>query len=287
MNWLRDLAVLGKLRIQFFAIGAALVSLSLALEGMPSLSLSLRLTAGLLLVCGGAAALNQALEADTDALMERTRVRPIPAGRMAAQTVFWASLAVAAAGCLWLAWQVDPLTGALAALMVILYDFVYTPLKRRTSLNTLVGAVPGAFPVLLGWSAAGQGLNPTAWVLFGILFVWQFPHFMAVAWLLREDYRRAGLRMISVGDIGARLTGRQAANYALLLVPVSLLPSLTAGAGSLYIIGALSLSLAFLATSLYFWQGSSFSQARLLMRASLLYLPSLLALMVVDLLQAT
>lgn len=282
----KDLIELCKLRIQIVALSAAWMCYWLATAGNPGFWNSLQLLGAMFLVCSGAAAWNQALEMRTDALMERTRNRPLPAGRLQQHHVFLGAGFAVFAGCLWLAVGLSTLAGILAFAMVILYDFVYTPLKRLTSLNTVVGAFPGAMPILIGWAAADQGLNFTAWVLFGILFLWQFPHFMAVAWLCREDYERAGLRMISVNDIRGYMSGRQAVSFSLVLVPVSLLPSLNGGAGPVYFYGALLLSLVFLALALWFFMGGSQPRARWLMRGSLVYLPLLLVLLVVDTVQA-
>jgi len=275
-----DLAELSKLRIQVFALGAAMVAFLLAPGSSLSLSSLLPLLTGLFLVCSGAAILNQVAEVRTDALMKRTRNRPLPAQRMARGTALGIGLAGSLTGIAVLAFWVNPLTGLLALLMVVLYDLVYTPLKRVTSFNTVLGAVPGAMPVLLGWAAATGSLAVTAWILFGIVFLWQFPHFLAIAWLHREDYQRAGLKMLPVVDLG--MTGRQAAIYALVLVPVSLLPATTGGAGPLYFFGALTLSVGFLAFALRFCLTGDHPGARSLLRASLAYLPMILVLLLVD-----
>lgn len=277
-----DLAELAKARIQVMAVGAALAAAWLAGGNQLPVGMALNLVIGMVLTCTGAAALNQVIEAPIDALMARTRNRPIPAGRMSRETALVFALGTAVAGTTWLTWTLNPLTGVLALAMLVLYDFVYTPLKRHTSLNTVIGAIPGAMPVLVGWAAAGQGLGPIAWILFGILFLWQFPHFMAVAWIHREDYARAGLAMLPVVPMGDSMSRRQAVLYALALVPVSLLPAFSAGAGSVYFFGALLLSLSFLAFALRFWLGGSLVRARSLMRASLVYLPLLLVLLLVE-----
>ncbi len=282
------LAELTKLRIQGVAIPAALAAQWLAQGERLLPGPALALSAGLFLTCSGAACLNQVLEADTDALMERTRSRPIPSGRVRRESALVFGLLACALGVSWFSWMVGPLAAWLALAMVVLYDFVYTPLKRITPLNTAVGAVPGALPVLIGWAAAGKGLDPVAWTLFGILFLWQFPHFMAIAWLHREDYERAGLRMVTARGIARRVSGQRALSYALALVPVSLLPTLNGGAGRLYFYGALVLSLLFLLFALRFSlavqtpEGTPAPRARGLLHASLLYLPLLFALLIAD-----
>ncbi|MFQ5748896.1 MAG: heme o synthase [Planctomycetota bacterium] len=275
-----DLAELSKLRIQVFALGAAMVAFLLAPGSSLDLSILLPLLTGLFLVCSGAAILNQVAEVRTDALMKRTCNRPLPAQRMGRGTALGIGLASSATGIAALAFWVNPLTAALALLMVVLYDLVYTPLKRLTSFNTVLGAVPGAMPVLLGWAAATGSLAATSWILFGIVFLWQFPHFLAIAWLHREDYPRAGLKMLPVVDLG--MTGRQAAVYALALVPVSLLPATAGGAGPLYFFGALALSVGFLAFALRFCLTGDHPGAQSLLRASLAYLPLILVLLLVD-----
>jgi protoheme IX farnesyltransferase len=182
----------------------------------------------------------------------------------------------------YLAVTVNPATALLAAATLVSYVFVYTPLKRRTTLSTVVGAVPGALPVLGGWAAAGAPLSRDAWVLFWILFLWQLPHFLALAWLYREDYRRAGLRMLSVDDTDGRKTFRQAVLYALALLPVSLAPTIAGVAGAPYFVGALLLSLWLVWASLRALYRASDRNATRLFSASVTYLPVLLVLMVVD-----
>ncbi|HEX9793513.1 MAG TPA: heme o synthase [Planctomycetota bacterium] len=280
---LRDWIELTKARILGFALLAAVVAMAFAHAQAGTALEPLRvavLIVGLALTAAGAAALNQVIEAPIDALMERTRRRPIPAGRLSRDAALAFALLAGAGGVAWLTWLVNPLTGGLALTMLAVYDFVYTPLKRVTPLNTVIGAFPGAMPVLIGWAAAGHGLSQVAGILFAILFLWQFPHFMAIAWIHRDDYRRAGLKMVSVAD--ERFTGRQALQYALALVPVSLLPSFAGAAGRLYFFGALALSLIFLAFALRFCLGGSTPRARWLLRVSIAYLPLLFALLAVD-----
>ena len=197
---------------------------------------------GTALVAAGTNALNQVAERDTDALMHRTGRRPLPTGRVSLGAAAGFAWTAGVLGVAYLAMFVNVLTAAIAAATLLSYVFLYTPLKRKTSLNTLVGCVPGALPILGGWAAAGGSLGVGAWVLFGILFLWQLPHFLALAWLYREDYGRAGLRMLSVGDRTGVTTFRHAAVYALALLPVSLLPAVVGIAGAWYFAGAAILS---------------------------------------------
>ena len=255
-----------------FLLGGATFDLSLFLHAM----------AGVALVAAGTSAMNQVLERDVDALMVRTRSRPLPAGRVNTLPAAVFSGCLAAAGIIWLAIAVNLITAMLAAATFISYDFVYTPLKRVSSLSTVVGAVPGALPILGGWTAATGQFDPGGWALFGILFVWQLPHFLALAWLLRDDYGSAGLRMLSVGDEEGLQTRRQTVLYTLTLIPVSLMPSVLGLTGPLYFAAALLLGAAFLWTALQFGRKASAATARRLFRASILYLPLLMAILVVD-----
>ncbi|HYT94579.1 MAG TPA: heme o synthase [Gemmataceae bacterium] len=235
------------------------------------------------LVAAGASALNQLLERHSDALMRRTENRPLPAGRLQPLEVLLFGLALGAGGLLYLALAVrQPLTVLIAGITFVLYAFLYTPLKRCTTLNTLVGAVPGALPPVIGWSAVQGTLAPEAGILFAVLFLWQVPHFLAIAWIYREDYRRAGLRMLPVVDGDGRLTGRQMVVYCLALVLVSLMPVALHRAGMLYAAGALLLGLGFLGSTLGFVREVSNARARRVLRASLLYLPLLLVLLLLQ-----
>ncbi|MDH3496853.1 MAG: heme o synthase [Gemmatimonadota bacterium] len=237
---------------------------------------------GTALVAGGTSALNQVAESDVDALMRRTAGRPIPAGRMrrVPGAVFAALLG--SLGTVYLGIFVNVLTAGLAALTLLSYIFLYTPLKRRTSLATLIGAVPGALPILGGWAAAGGALGPPAWSLFWILFLWQLPHFLALAWLYRDDYHRAGLRMLSVGDRDGRRTFGQALLYATALLPASLLPAVLGMAGPLYVLGAGLLGLWYAGVGLAAARARSTAAARRLFLVSITYLPAVLGLLALD-----
>ena len=237
---------------------------------------------GTALVAAGAGALNHVRERDVDARMDRTRDRPLPSGRLTLRAAAIFATTTACAGVGYLAWQVNVLTAVLAALTVASYIFLYTPLKRRTSLNTLVGAVPGALPILGGWTAAGAPIDAIAMSLFWILFLWQLPHFLALAWLYREDYRRGGFAMLSVNDESGYATGRMALLYATTLLPVSLLPTLLGLTGTVYFWGALALGLLYAGVSASLMRSATPRLARRLFVASITYLPLLLTLMVLN-----
>lgn len=237
---------------------------------------------GTALVAGGTNALNQVAERDVDALMVRTARRPLPSARLQVHEAAVFAWLIGASGVAYLAIFVNALTAVLAALTLASYVFVYTPLKRRTSLSTLIGAVPGALPIVGGWTAAGGTLDARACILFAILFLWQLPHFLALSWIYRDDYARAGLQMLSVGDADGRTTFRQAALHAAALVPVSLAPAVVGMGGPLYFVGAALLSAGYLWASVNAARHPSRDGARRLFSASLIYLPSVLALMIAD-----
>jgi protoheme IX farnesyltransferase len=276
-----DLLVLAKPRITLMVMLTAGIGLILASAGAPPLGLAIAALAGTGLVAAGGSALNHHLERDTDRLMERTANRPLPAGRMHPDVALGFGTTLAAAGLLVLLLGTNELCALLGAAAFAGYVFVYTPLKRVTSLATVVGAVPGAIPPMMGWAAASGHLDAGAWVLFAILFLWQLPHFLAIAWLCRDDYDRAGFPVFTVGDSGGR-TARQMVLWAAALVPVSLLPSLLGLAGGTYLIGALTLGLALLATCVAFLRHHSSRAARRLLLASVVYLPAVLAILVAD-----
>lgn len=237
---------------------------------------------GTALVAAGTNAWNQIRERDVDARMARTRRRPLPSGRLALQAAVWFASAITAAGVGYLAATVNLVTAMLAALTFATYVMLYTPLKRTSTLNTLVGAVPGALPIVGGWTAAGGSIGPAVAALFWILFLWQLPHFLALAWLYREDYRAGGLRMLSVDDERGSDTGRMAMLYAIALLPISLMPTLLGVTGSLYFFGALTLGVLYVAAGAWLIAGATPTRAWRLFFVSILYLPALLTLMVLD-----
>ncbi|MFY9823132.1 MAG: heme o synthase [Thermoanaerobaculia bacterium] len=237
---------------------------------------------GTWLVSAGASVLNQVLERETDALMRRTAARPLPAGRMDPDSALFFGVVLAVLGLADLALAVNLLTALLGAVALAGYVFVYTPLKRVSSLATVIGAVPGAIPPMMGWCAVRNELDPAAWVLFGILFFWQLPHFLAIAWLCREDYARGGFPMLTVTDPEGVKAGRQAVLYGAALVPVSLLPSLLGLMGTVYFLGAFAFGITYLGFAFAFAQARTNPVARRLMFASLLYFPALLLIMLLD-----
>jgi len=237
---------------------------------------------GTALTAAGASALNMVLERELDAKMRRTRNRPLPAGRLQFGEALIFGIVLAASGVLYLTLATNRLAGLLAALTLSAYLFAYTPLKRHTSLCTVIGAVPGALPVAGGWAAARGTLEVDAWLLFAIVFFWQLPHFLALAWMYREDYTRGGFPMLPTLDPDGESTVRQIVLNTLALLPVSLAPTMIGLAGSFYFFGALVLGLAFLGLSLYFTAVRTNLAARRFYLASVIYLPALLTLLLAD-----
>jgi protoheme IX farnesyltransferase len=234
------------------------------------------------LVAGGASALNQLLERTRDGMMRRTKGRPLPSGRLTATEAAIFGTVISVAGLLALGLFVNLTAAAVALVTLVLYVFVYTPLKPLSTLNTAVGAVPGALPPVIGWAAATGRLGAEAWALFLIVFLWQFPHFLAIAWIYREDYAQGGHKMLPSIDPSGIMTGRQATSYALALVPAALMPWAVGLAGPYYFTGALLLGLFYLRASARFWSDANDSTARRLLRASFLYLPAILALLILN-----
>jgi heme o synthase len=276
-----DFVELTKPRITILVLVTTLVGYYLGVEKLLSLLLVHTLV-GTGLVAGGASAFNMYLERSLDAMMQRTRRRPLPAGRLQPGEALIFAVLISTAGMVYLYLLVNPLTSLLSAITFISYIFLYTPLKTRTWLCTLIGAVPGALPAAMGWAAATGRLSAGAWILFGIVFLWQLPHFYAIGWMYREDYAVAGFPMLPVLDATGGRTSRQASLYILGLLGLSVLPSVTGMAGLVYLAGALVLGLAFL------WFGVRFAQlrdrlsARTLFFASIAYLPAVFLLMMVD-----
>ena len=237
---------------------------------------------GTTLIAAGTSALNHYFERDTDALMRRTASRPLPSGQLSPREAFWFASSLIGIGTLYLALATNALATLLGVATCALYLCAYTPLKRRTTLATLVGAFPGAVPPLIGWAAARGSLSLEAWFLYAILFLWQFPHFDAIAWVYREDYRRAGIRMLPVVDPEGVRTFREILMSAALLVPVSLLPALTGLAGARYFFGALVLGIMLVEVCLWAAASKSNIRAKWLMHATVLHLPVLLGLLIYD-----
>jgi len=234
------------------------------------------------LIASGTAALNQWYEREADAKMNRTKARPIPSGRITARSAFLFAVALSIVGFIELWLGANRLTALLGLFTLVSYLFVYTPLKRKSPHSTTIGAIPGAMPPLIGYAAAAGALNGPAWILYAILFLWQFPHFYAIAWMYREDYERAGIRMLPVVEPDGESTARRIWMFSLLLIPISLLPRYMDMAGNVYLFGALALGLYFL----YAGARAAFDRTRLRARkvllASVVYLPVLYGLLVFD-----
>lgn len=277
-GWQRaaDYVELTKPKIVLMELVTVAVAAVVASHGEPDKWLLLHAVIGTVLVAAGASAWNQWIERRTDALMDRTADRPLPAARLTGREVMVLGTLASVCGTAYLALCVNGLTAALGALTWLLYVAIYTPLKSRSPSNTAVGAVAGAMPVLMGWTAVGGQLNLSAATLFLIVFLWQFPHFMAIAWIYRLQYAAAGLKMLPVVDPSGLRAGGQAVVAALALVPVSLLPAVISFAGPTYFVWALVLSVGQLFCALAFLLRMNDHTARILLRASLVYLPSLL-----------
>ncbi len=282
---LADFVELMKLRLAMLVLITTAVGFCLGFSGPIDFSffaLLGRVILGTGLVAGGAMVLNQYIERHTDALMHRTMTRPLPEGRISSTDALIFGILLSALGAVYLFAFVNLLAGALALLTLTSYLFAYTPLKTRTPLCTLVGAIPGAIPPMIGYAAATGVMNAHAWVLFAILFIWQMPHFLAIAWLYREDYARGKQMMLPVVDPSGANTARQIITFTLTLLPVTLAPTVVGMAGMIYFAGAMVLGLVFLAfaAALALWKTQA--AARQMFIVSVLYLPLLLGLMVFD-----
>jgi len=281
-GWISIYCELFKARLTFLVLLTTLVGFYLGFRGPVDYLLMFHTLLGTALVASGASALNQLWEREHDAKMRRTQSRPLPSGRLQPQTVLVIGSMLSILGCVYLTLAVKPLTAIIGAITLISYVFIYTPLKRITWLNTAVGAIPGALPPLMGWTAARGELSGEGWALFAILAFWQLPHFLAIAWIYRDEYARAGFKMLPVVDPQGHRTGRQAVSHTLGLLPVSLCPFLFKLTGPVYLVGALVLGLAFLWFAIQFSRDLTVTRARQLFYASILYLPLLLAVMVLD-----
>jgi protoheme IX farnesyltransferase len=281
-GWMAVYADLTKARLTFLVVLTTLVGFYLGSPSPVNYLLMLHAVLGTALVASGAAALNQLLEREHDAKMRRTKNRPLPSGRLQPATVMVFGGVCACAGLLYLALAVNLTTSVIGAISLVSYLFIYTPLKRMTWLNTAVGAVPGALPPLMGWTAARGELSREGWALFAILAFWQLPHFLAIAWMYREEYEKAGFKMLPGVDPLGHRTGRQAVSHTLGLLPVSLCPFLFHVTGAIYLVGALVLGLVFLWFAIQFARHMTIPRARQLFFVSILYLPLLLVMMVLD-----
>jgi protoheme IX farnesyltransferase len=279
---LSDYLALTKPRLNFLVVATSAAGYYLGSKGSIDAASMVEAVAGTALVAGGAAVLNQVYERDTDALMRRTRQRPLPDGRVPAADAAMFGVALSVAGLAVLATRANLLAAGLALATLFVYLAVYTPLKGRTSLATLVGAVPGALPALIGWTASHGSVAVGGAALFAIVFLWQIPHFMAISWLYRDDYRKAGFPMLAVIDPGGHRAGRQAVLYAAALLPCSLVPALVGVAGAIYFAIAAILGIALLVLAARFAAARTDATARLLFFASITYLPLLWIAMIAN-----
>ena len=273
---------LTKPRITFLIVLTSAAGFCLGSRGAINYLLFANAMISIGLLSSGIATLNQFIERDLDGLMRRTASRPLPTGRLAPLEAMWLGVLLTAGAETYLALFVNGLSAVLGLTVIAGYLFLYTPLKTRSTLSTAVGAFPGAMPPLIGWTAARGEIDVAAWVLFAILFLWQFPHFLAIAWMYREDYGRAGIRMLPVVEPEGRVTGQQIIAYSLMLVPVSLLPTVLGISGKFYFVTALALGLLFLASGIRVALSKSNQHARQLLLASVFYLPLLFGVMVLN-----
>jgi len=273
---------LTKPRITFLIVLTSAAGFCLGSPGAVDYALLTHAMIGIALLSSGIATINQFMERDLDALMRRTEKRPLPTGRLLPFEALWFGLALTLTAEVYLASFVNLLTAALGLTIIAGYLLLYTPLKTRTTLSTVVGAFPGAMPPLIGWAAARGQVGIAAWVLFAILFLWQFPHFLAIAWMYREDYGRAGILMLPVVEPEGRVTGQQIVAFTIMLIPVSLLPAVMGISGRVYLVAAIVLGLLFLVSSVRAALSKSNQHARQLLLASVLYLPLLFGVMVLN-----
>jgi heme o synthase len=281
-SWTAVFADLVKARLTTLVLLTTLVGFYLGWSGAMNYALMFNTLTATALVAAGASALNQLLEREYDAKMRRTLSRPLPSGRLQPTTVAIFGGITSVAGLVYLALAVNLLTSVLGAVTLVSYLFIYTPLKRVTWLNTLVGAVPGALPPLMGWTAARGELSGEGWTLFAILFFWQLPHFFAIAWMYRDEYAKAGFKMLSNVDANGKRTAEQSVSNTLALLAVSSCPFVFKMAGTTYLVGAIILGAGFLWCAIQFSRQLTLTRAKQLFFASIIYLPLLLALMVWD-----
>lgn len=277
-----DYVALTKPRLNLLVVLTSAAGYYLGEPASPDLVRMAQAVIGTALVAGGSAVLNQVYERDTDARMRRTRLRPLPDHRVGAGDATVFGLVLSLAGLLLLAIATNWIAGLLAFGTLAIYLLLYTPMKRTSSLSTLVGAVPGALPAVIGWAAARGDVSLGGWTLFAIVFLWQIPHFMAIAWMYRDDYRAAGFPMLAVIDPDGFRTGQQALLYSIALLPVSIGPTVVGVAGWVYFWLALALGTALIALSAYFVIARTERSARALFFGSIIYLPLIWAAMVLD-----
>ena len=279
------LAAFGELtkpRIAAMLVITAAAGFYLGTEGSFNFVLFFNAMIGIGLLAFGVATLNQYIERRTDVLMDRTAKRPLPTNRVSPNEALIFGIIQCVASEAYLYFLVNPLTAAMGITVIVGYVLVYTPLKTRTSASTAIGAFPGAMPPLMGWTAAADHVSLGAWAMFAMLFLWQFPHFLAIAWMYREQYAKAGIKMLPVVEPSGRLTARQIVLFTVMLVPVSLAPFFLDLAGPIFLVGATALGLWFLVESILMARAKTTERARRLLMVSVLYLPLLLALAVID-----
>ena len=281
-SWFAVYSDLVKARLTFLVLLTTLVGFYLGWRGPVDYLLMMHAVFGTALVASGAAALNQLLERDYDARMRRTRNRPLPSGRLQPATVMVFGGVCSVAGIAYLALLVNPLTSVIGSVSLLSYVFIYTPLKRMTWLNTVIGAIAGGLPPLMGWTAARGEMSGGGWALFAILAFWQLPHFMAIAWMYRDEYAKAGFVMLPVVDPTGERTAHQAVSYTLGLLPVSLCPVLFHLTGNIYLFGSFALGLVFVWFAIQFARELTVGRARQLFYWSIIYLPLMLIFMVLD-----
>lgn len=281
-SWLSIWSELIKARLTFLVLLTTLVGFYMGSGASLDWVLMAHTLVATALVASGASALNQYLERDYDARMRRTENRPLPSGAMQPLTALSFGVVTSCVGLGYLSLAVNLLTALLGAVCLVLYVFLYTPLKRVTTLNTVIGAIPGALPPLMGWTAATGRIDVAGWALFAVLFFWQLPHFLSIAWIYRDDYAKAGYKMLPLYDPTGQRTASQAVSHTLGLLPISLFPSLFGLTGWIYFSGALILGVLFFALAVVFARSLSLQAARRLFLVSILYLPLLLGLMVFD-----
>ena len=277
-----DFVELGKPRVVLMVLVTAFVGFYVGSEPVPDYFRLLQMLFGTALAAGGTLALNQFLERDTDAIMERTRHRPLPDGRVQPGEALWFGVLVTLSGLVYLALAVNLMSAWVTVLVTTSYLLIYTPMKRRSSLCMLIGAVPGALPPVIGWVAARGSFDIDAWVLFAIMFLWQVPHTLAIARLYREDYAKAGILFLPVIEPEGGSTNRQIISHCAALLAVSLLPTLIGFAGVIYFAAAFVLGVGFLVSGVSLAMNSTLIKARRLLFASLVYLPVLLLVMALD-----
>ncbi len=268
-----DYLQLTKPRLNMLVVFTTAAGYWLGVAGQVDPRIFFHAVVGTALVAGGSAVFNQLYEQDVDALMARTRLRPLPDGRLTPWRAYLFGLVLSGLGLVQLSFGVNHLSAVVAYATLVSYVIWYTPMKRRSSLATVVGAIPGALPAVIGWAAATNTLSREGWLLFAIVFLWQMPHFLSLAWLFREEYERAGFPVLPVVEPSGRSTARQTVMYTAALLPVSLAPALTGLAGPLYFAVSLVLGIAFLVLALRFARDLHRRTARQLFLGSLIYLP--------------